>query len=168
VAEIKLSGKAVNTNGDLPRVGSQAPDFLLTNEKLVDTGLSAFRNKKKLLSIVPSLDTEICATSTKKFNEFASDKKNEVAVLVISADLPFAINRFCGTEEIKNIYPLSMMRDKKFAKDYGVLLQDGPLKGITARAIVVLDQDNKVIYTELVPDITREPDYQSAIAALEN
>lgn len=165
MANITLKGSPITTSGDLPAVGSQAPEFTLTNEKLADLGLSAFKGKKKLMSIVPSLDTEICATSTKKFNDFAKENK-QVVVLVISADLPFAINRFCGTEELKNIYPLSMMRDKNFAKDYGVLIQDGPLKGITARAILVLDENDKVIYSELVPDITQEPDYKSAIAAV--
>lgn len=167
MANISLRGMSITTNGDLPTVGSQAPDFTLTNEKLSDVGLSEFKGKKKLLSIVPSLDTGICATSTKKFNEYAA-KNNQVDVLVISADLPFAMSRFCGAEELKNIKPLSMMRDKNFAKDYGVLLQDGPLKGITARAVLVLDEDNKVIYTELVPEISQEPDYKSAIAALTN
>lgn len=165
MANVTLKGTPITTSGDLPAIGSQAPDFLLTNEKLDDIGLPAFKGKKKLLSIVPSLDTEICATSTKKFNEYAN-KNSDIAVLVISADLPFAINRFCGVEEIKSIKPLSMMRDKNFAKDYGVLLQDGPLKGITARAVLVLDEGDKVIYSELVPEITQEPDYDSAIAAL--
>jgi len=167
MAKISLRGTEITTNGDLPAVGSQAPEFSLTNEKLADIGLSFFKGKKKLLSIVPSLDTAICATSTKKFNNFARENE-QVAVLVISADLPFAINRFCGNEEIKSIYPLSMMRDKNFAKDYGVLIQDGPLKGITARAILVLDESNKVIYTELVPEISQEPDYNAAIAAITN
>lgn len=165
MAKVTLKGSPITTSGDLPEVGSQAPDFILTNEKLEDISLSVFKGKKKLMSIVPSLDTEICATSTKKFNEFANENKN-IAVLVISADLPFAIKRFCGAGDIKNIYPLSMMRDKKFAKDYGVLLQDGPLKGITARAVLVLDENDKIIYTELVPEISQEPDYNSAIAVI--
>ncbi len=167
MANITLKGTAITTSGDLPAVGSQAPDFILTNEKLSDVGLSDFKGKKKLLSIVPSLDTGICAISTKKFNEYAA-KSNQVNVLVISADLPFAMSRFCGKEELKDIQPLSMMRDKNFAKDYGVLLQDGPLKGITARAVLVLDEKDKILYTELVPEITLEPDYEAAIAALEN
>lgn len=165
MANVTLKGLKITTSGDLPAVGSQAPDFVLTTEKLADIGLSAFKGKKKLMSIVPSLDTEICATSTKKFNDFAKEN-DDIAVLVISADLPFAISRFCGTEEIKNIHPLSMMRDKNFARDYGVLLQDGPLKGITARAILVLNENNKIIYSELVAEITNEPDYKAAIAAL--
>ncbi len=165
MANITLKGTVITTSGDLPTVGSQAPDFTLTNEKLSDVGLSDFKGRKKLISIVPSLDTDICAISTKKFNEFAASN-SQVDVLVVSADLPFAMGRFCGANELKNTQTLSMMRDKNFAKDYGVLLQDGPLKGITARAVLVLDEDNKVIYTELVPEISQEPDYESAIAAL--
>ena len=167
MANITLKGMAITTSGDLPAVGSQAPDFTLTDEKLSDVGLTDFKNKKKIISIVPSLDTEICAISTKQFNEYAASN-SQVEVLVVSADLPFAMSRFCGAEEIKNTTTLSMMRDKKFAKDYGVLLLDGPLKGITARAVLVLDESNKVIYTELVPEITQEPDYKAAIAALGN
>jgi len=165
MATVTLQGNAINTNGDLPEVGATAPDFSLTNGELADVGLGDFAGKKKVLNIVPSLDTPTCATSTKKFNEKAASMDN-VAVLVISADLPFAQGRFCETEGIKNVTPLSMMRDKNFAKDYGVLIQDGPLAGITARAVVVLDEDNKVLYTQLVPEIADEPDYDAALAAL--
>jgi len=116
MANITLKGMAITTNGDLPTVGSQAPDFILTNEKLSDVGLSDFKGRKKIISIVPSLDTEICAISTKKFNEFAASN-SQVDVLVVSADLPFAMGRFCGADELKDIQPLSMMRDKNFAKE---------------------------------------------------
>ena len=165
MATVTLQGNAINTNGELPSVGSDAPDFSLTNGELNDVGLADFAGKKKVLNIVPSLDTPTCATSTKKFNEQAAGMDN-VAVLVISADLPFAQGRFCEAEGIENVTPLSMMRDKNFAKDYGVLIQDGPLAGITARAVVVLDENNKVVYTQLVPEIADEPNYEMALAAL--
>lgn len=165
MAETKLEGNKVITNGDLPAVGSQAPDFKLVNTDLGDMTLADFKDKKKLLNIVPSLDTPVCQKSTKKFNETAAAHENAV-MLIISADLPFAMGRFCGTEGLDNVVSLSMMRSKKFAKDYGVLIQDGPLAGVTARAIVVLDENDKVVYTELVPEITQEPDYDAALAAL--
>ena len=165
MAKISLKGNAISTNGDLPKVGSPAPDFKLVDGDLNDVSLEDFRGKKKLLNIVPSLDTGVCATSTKKFNEHAKEYPNAV-ILIISADLPFAQVRFCGAENTKDVKTLSMMRDRNFAKDYGVLVQDGPLKGVTARAVVVLDENDNVKYTELVPEITQEPDYDKALAAL--
>jgi len=165
MATITLQGNEINTNGDLPAVGSSAPDFRLVNTELADKSLADYAGKKKLLNIVPSLDTPVCATSTKKFNEAAA-KRDDVVVLVISADLPFAMSRFCGAEGVDNVISLSMMRSRNFAKDYGVLISDGPLAGITARAVVVLDENDKVIYTELVPEIAQEPDYDKALAAL--
>lgn len=165
MANITLQGNACNTSGELPAVGSTAPDFTLVDAKLNDVHLADYAGKKKLLNIVPSLDTPTCALSTKKFNESAADHKDSV-VLVVSADLPFASGRFCGMEGLDNVVPLSLMRGKAFAKDYGVLITDGPLAGITARAVVVLDADNKVLYTQLVPEIADEPDYDAALAAL--
>ncbi len=165
MAKVTLQGKEINTNGDLPAVGTDAPDFVLVDGELNDVSLAAYAGKKKLLNIVPSLDTPTCATSTKKFNDAARENADAV-FLVISADLPFAMGRFCGAEGTDNVIPLSLMRSRNFAKDYGVLIQDGPLTGITARAVVVLDENNKVLYTELVPEIADEPDYQSALAAL--
>jgi thiol peroxidase len=165
MATITLQGNACNTNGDLPGVGSTAPDFTLVDAKLNDVHLADYAGKKKLLNIVPSLDTPTCATSTKKFNELAADHDDAV-VLIVSADLPFASGRFCGIEGLDNVVPLSLMRGKGFAKDYGVLITDGPLAGITARAVVVLDADNRVVYTQLVPEIADEPDYDAALAAL--
>jgi thiol peroxidase len=165
MATVTLEGNPINTNGELPAVGAPAPDFHLVKSDLSDVGLADFSGKKKLLNIVPSLDTGVCADSTKKFNaELGS--RDDVAVLVVSADLPFAAGRFCSAEGVDNVITLSMMRSRNFAKDYGVLIQDGPLAGITARAVVVLDASNKVIYTELVPEITQAPDYDKAIAAL--
>jgi thiol peroxidase len=166
MAQITLEGNAINTNGDLPGVGSEAPDFSLTKGDLSDVSLADFAGKKKLLNIVPSLDTGVCAASTKKFNEEIAAKSNSVA-LVVSADLPFAQSRFCGAEGIENVVSLSMMHNRNFAKEYGVLITDGPLAGITARAVVVLDEQNKVIYTELVPEIVQEPNYDAALAHLD-
>ena len=165
MAEITLQGNPCHTNGDLPKPGSKAPDFDLVDKDLKDTSLATFRGKKKLLNIVPSLDTPTCAISTKKFNEHAAGR-DDVVMLVISADLPFAQSRFCGMEGIDSVIPLSLMRTRGFAKDYGVLITDGPLAGITARAVVVLDENDKVVYTQLVPEIGDEPDYTAALAAL--
>ncbi len=165
MAIITLKGNEIHTNGDLPAVGSAAPDFSLTKGDLADVSLADFAGKRILLNIVPSLDTPTCATSTRKFNEQASQVEG-AAILVVAADLPFAMGRFCSTEGIENVTPLSLMRSRKFAKDYGVLITDGPLAGITARAIVVIDAEGKVAYTEMVPEIAQEPDYDAALAAL--
>ena len=165
MASVTLQGNAMNTNGDLPAVGSAAPDFSLANGDLQDVGLADFSGRKKLLNIVPSLDTPTCAISTRKFNEYA-DEHPDAVVLIVSADLPFAQGRFCTGESLSNVVPLSMMRSRAFARDYGVLLIDGPLAGITARAVVVIDQGGTVLYTQLVPEIADEPDYESALAAL--
>ena len=165
MAEITLKGNTIHTNGELPAVGSSAPDFSLVGKDLADVTLATFAGKKKLLNIVPSLDTGVCAASTQKFNSAMTGKSDAVA-LVISADLPFAMNRFCSAEGIDNVISLSMMRSKSFAKDYGVLITDGPLAGVCARAVIVLDENNKVIYTEQVPEITQEPAYDAALAAL--
>jgi thiol peroxidase len=165
MGQTALQGNPVKLAGDLPSLGSTAPDFKLVDKDLADKSLGDFAGKKKLLNIVPSLDTPVCATSTKRFNEAMASKGDAVA-LVISADLPFAMGRFCGAEGIDNVVALSMMRSRNFAKDYGVLIEDGPLAGITARAVVVLDADNRVVYTQLVPEITQEPDYDAALAAL--
>lgn len=163
MATVTLKGNPVHTIGELPTVGSRAPAFKLTNADLEDIGLEAFQGKKKVLNIVPSLDTAVCATSTRVFNERAAGK---AAVLVISADLPFAQKRFCETEGIDGVVTLSLMRGKNFAKDYGVLITDGPLEGLCSRAVVVLDENDNVVYTEQVPEITQEPDYDKALAAL--
>lgn len=165
MADITLKGTPCRTTGELPSVGSQAPDFKLTTADLGDVSLADYSGKKKLLNIVPSLDTPVCSISTIKFNQAIKDKTDTVA-LVISADLPFAQKRFCGAEGIENVISLSLMRSKAFAKDYGILIEDGPLAGVTGRAVVVLDEDNKVIYTQLVHEIGDEPDYDAALAAL--
>lgn len=165
MATITLEGQEIHTSGELPAVGSKAPDFVLVDRDLNDRTLADFRGRKKLLSIVPSLDTPVCATSTRKFNDHAQGR-DDVVMLVISADLPFAQARFCGAEGVDKVVTLSMMRSRKFAKDYGVLITDGPLAGITARAVLVLDEDDVVRHAELVPEIAQEPDYDRALAAL--
>lgn len=165
MATITFQGNAIHTTGDLPATGSQAPEFLLVNGSLADVSLANFAGKKKLLNIVPSLDTPVCQVSTKKFNDHAKSHP-DTAVLIISADLPFAQSRFCTGEKLENVVPLAMMRSRDFATDYGVLIVDGPLAGITARAVVVLDANDKVLYRELVPEITQEPDYEAALTAL--
>jgi thiol peroxidase len=165
MATLTFKGNPINTNGDLPTAGAPAPDFKLVTADLQDVTLADFAGKKKLLNIVPSLDTSVCALSTRKFNEHAKAHPDTV-ILVISADLPFAQKRFCGSEGLSNVVTLSMMRSRKFAKDYGVLLESGPLAGLTARAVVVLDANNVVRHTELVPEIAQEPDYEAALAAL--
>jgi len=164
MATVTLKGNPIHTNGDLPAKGAKAPDFTLTGVDLKDVGLGEWKGKKKILNIVPSLDTAVCATSTRKFNETGGKLPNTV-VLVISADLPFAMKRFCTTEGLQNVVSLSLIRGKHFAKDYGVLLQDGPLAGLCARAVVVLDENDKVVHAELVPEIGQEPNYDAALAA---
>ena len=165
MATITLGGNTIHTNGTLPVIGVKAPDFVLVDGDLNNVSLATFQGKKKLLNIVPSLDTPVCATSTKKFNE-AAQRRSDTVFLMISADLPFAMKRFCASEGTSNVIPLSLMRSRKFAEDYGVLIEDGPLAGITARAVVVLDADDEVVYTQFVPEIGQEPDYDRALAVL--
>ena len=164
MATITFQGKPLHTSGELPAVGGKAPDFSLVNSKLTDVTLATYASKKKVLNIVPSLDTPTCAASARKFNEKASHLHNTV-VLVISADLPFAQCRFCEVEGLKHVIPLSTFRSN-FAEDYGVKLVDTFLAGLTARAIIILDENDNVIYTQLVSEIANEPDYESALAAL--
>ncbi len=162
MATIAFQGKPLHTCGELPAVGSSAPDFSLVNSKLKDITLATYAGKRKVLNVVPSLDTPTCATSTRKFNEKAASLANTV-VLVISADLPFAQARFCEAEGIKDVIALSTFRSS-FGKDYGVELIDSILKGLTARAVIIINADNQVIYTELVTELADEPDYIAALA----
>jgi thioredoxin-dependent peroxiredoxin len=164
MATVTLKGTPIHTSGELPARGAPAPDFRLVAGDLKDASLESFRGKRKVLNIVPSLDTAVCAMSTRKFNESAGALANTV-VLVVSADLPFAAKRFCTTEGLANVVTLSMMRSKDFARDYGVLLEDGPLAGLCARAVVVLDEQDRVVHAQLVPEIAQEPDYDAALAA---
>jgi thioredoxin-dependent peroxiredoxin len=164
MASINFQGKSVNTCGELPAIGSHAPDFSLTDGKLGQVSLSTYAGKKKCLNIVPSLDTPTCAASARKFNQKAASLENGV-VLVISADLPFAQSRFCQVEGIRDVVPLSTFRSS-FARDYGVELVDSVLSGLTARAIIVIDEKDRIVYCELVDELTDEPDYESALAAM--
>jgi thioredoxin-dependent peroxiredoxin len=165
MASVTLGGNAITVNGNLPKAGETAPDFSLTGKDLKEVSLEDFAGKRKVLNIVPSLDTPVCQTSTRTFNQKASGLDNTV-VLVISHDLPFASNRFCTTEGLSNVVTLSTFRSRDFHSKYGVDVADGPLKGLTARAVVVLDENNKVLHSELVPEIKQEPSYDSALRAL--
>jgi len=165
MASVTLGGNPITVAGSLPRKGDVAPEFSLTAKDLKDVGLKDFAGKRKVLNIVPSLDTPVCAKSTRVFNEKAGSASNTV-VLVISADLPFAAGRFCSAEGINNVVTLSTLRGGDFKTKYGVDITSGPLKGVTARAVIVLDANNKVLHSELVPEIKQEPDYEAALAAL--
>jgi len=165
MANITVGGKPARTSGELPKVGSKAPDFVLTAGDLKDVRLADFGGKKKILNIVTSLDTGTCANSARRFNQEASKLGNTV-VLTVSNDLPFAQKRFCEAEGIKGIVTLSQLRSRDFGRDYGVTFLDGPLAGLLARSIVVLDASNKVVYTEQVPENGNEPNYDAALKAL--
>ena len=162
---VTLGGAPLTLFGSFPTVGQAAPAFTLVNKELQDVTLQSFAGKRKVLNIVPSLDTAVCATSTRKFNEAASKLDNTV-VLVISADLPFAMSRFCVAEGLDNVVTLSLMRGRDFMRNYGVKIADTKLAGVTARAVLVLDANDKVIHAELVDDITHEPNYDAALNAL--
>jgi thiol peroxidase len=165
MANITFKGNPVQTVGNLPAVGTVAPDFTLVSGELADVSLSDFRGKNVVLNIFPSLDTGVCAASVRRFNKEATGLNNTV-VLGISADLPFASGRFCSAEGIENVITLSTFRDNAFGNDYGLLMSDGPLNGLLARAVVVVNPEGEVVYTELVPEIAQEPDYHSAINSI--
>ena len=165
MAQVTLGGNPFKISGDLPAVGSKAPDFKLTNTDLGDVSLADYAGKKVILNIFPSLDTPVCAASVRKFNAEANNLDN-TAVLCISADLPFAMKRFCGAEGLEKVVPLSAMRNRNFGTDYGVDLVEGPLAGVFARAIVILDENGNVTYTQLAPEIKEEPNYDEALAAV--
>jgi len=165
MAKITLRGNPVNTSGSLPEKGTKAPAFSLVKSDLSTLTLDELAGKKVILNISPSLDTGICATAVRKFNVMAAGSENTV-VLAITKDLPFAHGRFCSAEGINNVVTLSGFRDSAFGKAYGVDILDGPMAGLYARSIVVIDEKGKVVYTELVPEIVQEPDYDGALAAL--
>jgi thioredoxin-dependent peroxiredoxin len=165
MATIKLKGNSTQTKGNLPQVGSQAPDFKLTGSDLSTVSLTKFKGQKVVLNIFPSLDTSVCATSVRKFNQEAASLEN-VVVLCISKDLPFAHSRFCTTEGIVKVVSLSEFKDLNFSSAYGVAIADGPLEGLMSRAVVTIDPNGKVLYTEQVPEITQEPDYDKALASV--
>ncbi|MFL4475322.1 thiol peroxidase [Paeniglutamicibacter sp. MACA_103] len=161
-----LKGTPVQTVGELPAVGETAPDFTLTGADLGNVTSSELRGKRVVLNIFPSIDTGVCASSVRKFNELAAGLDN-TAVVCASADLPFALGRFCGAEGIENVVPTSTFRSD-FGAEFGLTLGDGPMQGLLARAIVVLDEKGAVLHTEVVPEITTEPNYDAAVAALSN
>ncbi len=165
MAEITLRGSLIHTCGTLPAVGSSAPDFVLTKTDFTDVSLRDFSGKKLVLNIFPSIDTPVCATSVRRFNAEAG-KLNDVVVLCVSVDLPFAHNRFCAAEGLQNVIPVSELRRRKFGEDYGVRIVDGPLAGLFSRAVVVINEQGNVVYTEQVPEIAQEPNYAAALKVL--
>ena len=165
MAQVTLKGNPVQVNGELPAVGSKAPAFSLVAGDLSDATLASFAGKRKVLNIFPSVDTPTCATSVRKFNAEANALPNTV-VLNISADLPFAQARFCGAEGLESVQNLSTLRGREFIENYGVAIADGPLAGLTARAVVVLDENDNVLHSELVKEIAEEPNYEAALAVL--
>ncbi len=165
MATIALKGTAIQTIGSLPKVGGQAPAFSLTGGDLADVTLQSLSGKKKVLNIIPSLDTAVCALSAQRFNQEAAALADTV-IINVSADLPFAQKRFCESQGLKNIMNLSTMRAPKFGSDYGVVITTGPLAGLMSRAVLVLDKQDKVVYAEQVPEITQEPNYDAALTAI--
>jgi len=159
MATVTFKGNPVKTNGELPAVGTQAPDFKIVGSGLNELSLSDFKGKKVVLNIFPSIDTGVCAASVRQFNKWVSGKDNTVVVCV-SVDLPFAQSRFCGAEGLENVITASDFRYHTFATDYGVLMTDGPLAGLMARSVVAIDENGKVVYNQLVPEIVEEPAYQ--------
>lgn len=166
MARITLKGNPINTSGNLPAVGAKAPDFKLTGGNLADISLATFAGKKIVLNIFPSVDTGVCAASVRKFNAEAGNLPN-TAVVCVSADLPFAANRFCGAEGLKSVVTGSDFKDRKFGDVYGVKITDGPLTGLLARSVVVIDENGTVRYTEQVPEIAQEPNYEAALKAIQ-
>jgi len=165
MAEITLAGNAIHTVGELPQVGSVAPSFTLTNGQLAEETLEDHKGGKVVLNVFPSIDTDVCATSVRRFNVEAS-KLLGIRVLCISADLPFALSRFCGAEGLDDVVVLSDFRHKAFGDDYGLRILDGPLAGLLSRAVVVIDESGKILYTEQVPESGQEPDYDAALSHL--
>ena len=166
MVHVKFKNADVKLSGELPEIDSKTPIFTLVKDDLSEIHLSDFTGKKKILMVVPSLDTGVCQKQTKEFNEKLATKKDVVGI-VISEDLPFAIKRFCGAEGITNVIAASDFRYRNFLSSYNLEMVDGPLKGLTARAIFVVDKDDVIRYIELVPEITQEPNYQAALEALD-
>jgi thiol peroxidase len=165
MAEITFKGKVIQTSGELPAIGKAAPSFTLVKTDLTQTGLGDYPGRRVVLNIFPSLDTAVCATSLRKFNALAGSMLN-TTVLCVSADLPFAAKRFCSAEGLDELVPASCFRNPAFGEDYGVAMVDGPLRGLLARSVVVLDEKGVVVHTELVPDIGHEPDYDAVETVL--
>ena len=162
---VTLGGNPIQIGGTLPKAGSTAPAFKLVAKDLSDVTLEHFAGKRKVLNIFPSIDTPTCATSVRKFNTDAAQLKNTI-ILCISADLPFAQSRFCGAEGLENVQTLSTMRGRDFLQNYGVAIESGPIAGVAARAVLVLDENNQVLYSELVSEIKNEPNYEAALQVL--
>ena len=165
MASITLGGNPTNTISELPTIGSSAPAFTAVKTDLSECTLADLAGKKVVLNIFPSIDTGVCAASTRRFNKEAGELDNTVVVCV-SADLPFALDRFCGAEGLENVVPVSIFRNPEFGTAYGATITDGVLSGLLSRAVIVIDEAGKVIYTEQVPEITEEPNYEAALAAL--
>lgn len=165
MATITLGGNAIHTAGELPKVGSQAPDFRLTNQDLADVKLSDLKGKRVVLNIFPSIDTGVCAASARQFNKLASELNN-TEILCVSKDLPFAFKRFCAAEGLNNVHAGSEFKDNSFSKAYGVDITNGKLAGLMSRAVVVVDENGVVTHTEQVPEIGQEPNYDAALAVL--
>ncbi len=163
MAQITLKGNPINTCGNLPAVGTPAPDFCLTGTDLADVSLKSFAGKRIILNIFPSIDTPVCATSVRRFNAEASKASNTV-VLCVSLDLPFAHKRFCGAEGLDNVHSVTELRGRGFGEQYGVRIIDGPLAGLLSRAVVVIDGNGMITYTQQVPEIVEEPNYDDALA----
>ncbi|EAA7244640.1 thiol peroxidase [Salmonella enterica] len=162
---VYFQGNPVTVVNVIPQTGDKAQAFTLVAKDLADVSLSQYEGKRKVLNIFPSIDTGVCAASVRKFNQLATEVENTV-VLCVSADLPFAQSRFCGAEGLSNVITLSTLRNNEFLKNYGVEIADGPLKGLAARAVIVLDEDDNVIFSQLVDEITHEPDYAAALNVL--
>lgn len=165
MAKTKLAGNDVQLAGEFPGKGKSVKNFSAVKQDLSKFSLDDFSGKRKVLNIFPSIDTDVCATSVRTFNQKASELEN-TQVICLSFDLPFAHKRFCGAEGIENVVTGSLFRNPDFANNYGLLIEDGPLKGLTARAVIVLDENNKILHAKLVDDITHEPDYNAALAVL--
>lgn len=165
MAKITLKGNPINTSGALPAVGSQAPEFVLTKTDLSDVSLKDLQGKRVILNIFPSIDTDVCAASVRHFNADANALENTV-VLCVSLDLPFAHGRFCGAEGLDKVDSVSELRNHDFGEQYGVRIIDGPLAGLLSRAVVVLDENGNVTYTQQVPEIVQEPDYEAVLNAV--
>jgi thiol peroxidase len=165
MAQTKLGDTTVNTNGNLPAVGNQAPEFTLTGNDLKDVKLSSFRGKFVILNIFPSIDTSTCATSVRQFNKLAATLPDTI-VLCIARDLPYAMKRFCGAEGIDKVITLSDFRSDAFRNDYGVMMTEGRMQGLFARAVIVINPEGKITYEELVPTIGQEPNYDAALKAV--
>ncbi|MFO7869797.1 MAG: thiol peroxidase [Bacteroidales bacterium] len=165
MAQITFKGKNIHTSGSLPEIGSKAPDFTLVANDLTEVTLDMYKGKQVVLNIFPSIDTGVCAASVRQFNKLAADFDN-TEVLCVSRDLPFAQARFCGAEGIENVVTLSDFNTADFGKNYGLLMEDGPLKGLHSRVVIVLNTDGNIVYTEQVPDIAQEPNYDEVLKVL--